>query len=132
VTILPKPKNNLPYFKPKLTDSATIQKTKTPTSWTLNLPSIVDLDNDAVTLTADFGPAAKFLTLNGITSIECPDISSRTTFKAEMYLIKIMLNDKKDTVTYFFSIFVEDLPKKPSPTVSSLLASAAKNETVTA
>jgi len=48
-----------------------------------------------------------------------------------MYLIKIMLNDKKDTITYNFSILVEDLPTKPTPTVSTPLAPAAKNETVT-
>jgi hypothetical protein len=65
VTILPHPKNNLPYFEPKLTGSATIQKTKEPTSWTLKLPGFIDLDNDPVTLTADFGSASNFLTLDG-------------------------------------------------------------------
>jgi hypothetical protein len=47
-----------------------------------------------------------------------------------MYLIKIMLNDKKDTVTYNFSIIVVDLPPEPvAPVVTQPLA-AAKNETV--
>ena len=92
---------------------------------------MVDLDDDTITLTADFGSAGNFLTLNGITSIECLDISSKTTFNAAMYLVKIMLNDKKDTVTYNLSIFVEDLPPEPVSQVSSQPAAPGKNETVT-
>ena len=84
-----------------------------------------------MTLTVDFGPAGSFLSLNGITSIECLDISSKTTFNAAMYLVKIMLNDKKDTVTYNFSIFVIDLPPELVNPVSSQPAAPGKNETVT-
>jgi hypothetical protein len=84
---------------------------------------MVDLDDDAITLTADFGPAGNFLSLNSTTSIECRDISSKTSFNAGMYLVKIMLNDKKDTATYLFSIFVIDLtPESIAP---------GKNETTT-
>ena len=92
---------------------------------------MVDLDDDAITLTADFGPARNFLSLNGITSIECLDISSKTTFNAGMYLVKIMLNDKKDTVTYNFSIFVIDLPPESVAPVSLQPAALGKNETET-
>jgi hypothetical protein len=127
VTILPVPKNNLPYFEPKLTGSATIQKTKDPKSWTLKLPGTVDLDKELVTVTADFGSAASFLVLNGQTSIDCDDISAKTTFKAGMYLIKIMLNDGRDIVSYNFSIFVVDLPPEPV----APLPAPAKNETAT-
>ena len=111
VTILPTPKNNLPFFEPKLTGSATIQKTKNSASWSLKLHGFVDLDNDPVTMTADLGPAGNFLVLNGM-EIVCDDIS-KTTIKAEMYLLKILLDDKRDIVMYSFSIFVKDLPPEP-------------------
>jgi len=114
VTILPLPVNRLPYFDPKLKGYATIQKTKDSTSWTLKLPSTIDLDSDPVTVTADFGSAGSFLRLNGQTSIDCDDISTKTAFKAGMYLIKLLLNDGKDVVTYNFTIFVIDLPTLPS------------------
>jgi hypothetical protein len=42
-----------------------------------------------------------------------------------------MLNDKKDTVTYNFSIFVIDLPPEPVALDSSQPAAPGKNETVT-
>ena len=48
-----------------------------------------------------------------------------------MYLVKIMLNDKKDTVTYNFSIFVIDLPLEPVAPISSQPGAPGKNETVT-
>ena len=70
-----------------------------------------------MTLTVDFGLASNFLTLNGITSIECADISSKATFSAGMYLIKITLNDKKDIVNFNLSIFVVDLPKEAAAPV---------------
>ena len=89
----------------------------------------MDLDKDLVTVTADFGSAGSFLVLNGQTSIDCEDISAKTTFKAGMYLIKIMLNDGKDTATYNFSIFVVDLPPEPKPIEP--LPTPAKNETAT-
>jgi hypothetical protein len=111
VTILPTPKNNLPFFEPKLTGSAMIRKTKISTSWSLKLPGFVDLDNDPVTMTADLGPAGNFLVLNGL-EIVCNDIS-KATIKAGMYLLKIFLDDKRDIVMYNFSIFVTDLPPEP-------------------
>jgi hypothetical protein len=92
---------------------------------------MVDIDNDPIYLTVDFGPASNFLSLNGITSIECQDISSKAAFNAGMYLVKIMLNDKKDTVSYILSIFVIDLPPEPVAPVSSQPAAPGKNETVT-
>ena len=91
---------------------------------------MVDLDDDTITITADFGTAGNFLSLNGITSIECRDISSKTTFNSGMYLVKIMLNDKKDTVTYNLSIFVIDLPPEPVAPISSQPSAPGKNETV--
>lgn len=111
VTILPTPKNNLPFFEPKLTGSATIQKTKNSTSWSLKLPGFIDLDNDPVTMTVDLGPAGNFLVLDGV-EIVCDDIS-KTTIKAGMYLLKVLLNDKRDIATYNLSIFVIDLPPEP-------------------
>jgi hypothetical protein len=111
VTILPTPRNNLPFFEPKLTGSAMIQKKKTSASWSLKLPGFVDLDNDPVTITADLGPAGNFLVLDGL-KIVCKDIS-KTTIKAGMYLLKILLDDKRDIVMYNFSIFVIDLPPEP-------------------
>ena len=62
-------------------------------------------------MTADLGPAGNFLVLNGM-EIVCDDIS-KTTIKAEMYLLKILLDDKRDIVMYSFSIFVKDLPPEP-------------------
>jgi hypothetical protein len=62
-----------------------------------------------VTISAEFGSAESFLELNGITSILCKDISLNTKINAGMYLIRIMLNDQKDIVTYNFVIFVDDL-----------------------
>lgn len=120
VTILPHPKNNLPYFEPKLMGSATIQKTKDPTSWTLKLPGFIDLDNDPVTLTANFGSASNFLVLEG-QNIVCDDIS-KATLKAGMYLLKILLDDKRDIVNYSFSMFVIDLPPEPEPEPKPVVA----------
>jgi hypothetical protein len=93
--------------------SATIQKTKDPTSWTLKLPGLIDLYNDPVTLTANFGSASNFLVLDGH-KIFCDDIS-KANLKAGMYLLKILLDDKRDIVNYSFSIFVNDLPPEPEP-----------------
>ena len=62
-------------------------------------------------MTANLGPAGNFLVLNGM-EIVCDDIS-KTTIKAEMYLLKILLDDKRDIVMYSFSIFVKDLPPEP-------------------
>ena len=115
VTILPAPvaKNNLPFFEPKLASLATIQKTKNKSPWTFKLPSIVDLDKEPVVVTADFGYAASFLVLNGQASIDCDDISVKTAIKAGYYLVKISLNDSKDTVSYGLPIYVFDLPSEP-------------------
>lgn len=102
------PPNNLPYFEPKLVSLATIQKTKTAASWSLTLPKIVDKDaKDIVTLSADFG-GASFLSLNGTSSLECPDISKN--IQAGFYLTKLTLDDGRDKVDYPLSIYVLDVP----------------------
>jgi hypothetical protein len=62
-------------------------------------------------MTVDLGPAGNFLVLDGV-EIVCDDIS-KTTIKAGMYLLKILLNDKRDIATYNLSIFVIDLPPEP-------------------
>ena len=74
VTILPHPESNLTYFEPKLMVSATIKRTKETTSWTQKLPGFIDLENDPVTLTANFGFASNFLVLDS-QKIFCDDIS---------------------------------------------------------
>lgn len=83
-------------------------KTKDPTDWTFKLPGIMDLDNDPVTLTVDFLSAAGFLMLKD-NVIYCENIGTNTPFKAGMYIIKITLNDKKNSVSYNLSVFVADL-----------------------
>lgn len=123
--ILPVPINNLPYFEPKLAASATIQKTQTQTSWTFPLPKFADKDPaDVVSLKADFGDAASFLNLNGVQSIDCSDISMKSSIKAGMYLIKLILDDGKDKVAFTFSLFVLD-----PPPVATSGSATAKNET---
>jgi hypothetical protein len=98
----------LPYFEPKLVSFATIQKTKTAASWSLTLPKIVDKDaKDVVTLSANFG-GASFLSLNGTSSLECPDISKN--IQAGFYLTKLTLDDGRDKVDYPLSIYVLDVP----------------------
>ena len=82
-------------------------------SWSLNLPKILDLDDaDVVTLKADFGFAANFLTLNGQISIDCADIKKggSSNIRAGMYLITLTLDDKRDQVKIPFSLFVIDPP----------------------
>ena len=63
-----------------------------------------------MTLKADFGAAASFLTLNGVQSIDCADISDKSKAKAGMYLIKVILDDGKDQALFTFSLFVIDAP----------------------
>jgi hypothetical protein len=41
-------------------------------------------------------------------AIYCENIGTNTSFRAGMYIIKIMLNDKKNSVTYNLSVFVDD------------------------
>ncbi len=67
----------------------------------------MDLDNDPVTLSVDFLSAAGFLMLRD-NAIYCENIGTNTSFRAGMYIIKIMLNDKKNSVTYNLSVFVDD------------------------
>ncbi len=69
----------------------------------------MDLDNDPVTLSVDFLSAASFLMLRE-NAIYCENIGTNTSFRAGMYIIKIMLNDKKNSVSYNLSVFVADLP----------------------
>jgi hypothetical protein len=62
--------------------------------------------------------------LNGINSIECNDISVGTEFKSGMYIVRIMLNDQKNIVTYNLAIFVYDFKKEDTQ-------ARAENETST-
>lgn len=92
-------------------------------SWSLNLPTIIDLDvADVVTLKADFGFAANFLTLNGLTSIDCADIKKggSSNIRTGLYLVTLTLDDKRDQVKIPFSLFVIDPPPEvtPPPTVA--------------
>lgn len=54
-----------------------------------------------------------------------------------MYLIKILLNDQRDIVTYNFSVFVVDLPPEPviikeeEPIQEDTIDTPGKNETST-
>jgi hypothetical protein len=82
-------------------------------SWSIELPKIIDLDAaDAVKLTVDFGSAANFLQLNGVASIDCQDIKKggSSKIRSERYLIKLILDDKKDKVTVQFDLFVFEPP----------------------
>jgi len=83
-------------------------------SWSFALPSIVDPDpKDSVSLIADFGTSANFLTLNGQSSLEIADISKNGLVKEGMYLIKFKLNDGKDVVSVTFSLIVAPPPDEP-------------------
>jgi hypothetical protein len=60
----------------------------------------VDLDPaDIIRLTVEFG-SAKFLTLKGVNSIDCADISMSSNVKAGMYQIKLTLDDGRDKVDF--------------------------------
>jgi len=65
ITILPKPFNQLPFFSPALNSSATIQMTEEPEPWSIKLPTIIDPENQSVSLQADFGTASSFMRLDG-------------------------------------------------------------------
>lgn len=62
----------LPYFKTAF-ESATILISEKKKSWSIPLPEILspnpDVDSKSFTLKVDFGDAANFLKLNGMTSI---------------------------------------------------------------
>lgn len=68
-------------------------------SWSMPLPKILDLDTtDAVTLTVNFGNAANFLILDGITSFGCVDIKKggSSNIRKDMFLIIFTLDDGKN------------------------------------
>ena len=72
----------------------------------------MDLDPaDIVRLTVEFG-SAKFLTLNGVSSLECADISMSSNVKAGMYQINLTLDDGRDKVDFQVSMFVYDFKEK--------------------
>ena len=110
IAILPALPNNLPYFSPKLASTLTIQKTSTPTAWSFALPKIVDADEgDKVSLTANFD-SADFLTLNGVSSIECADISAN--IQAGLHLVRLTLDDGRDRVSFIVSVIVLEVPRQ--------------------
>lgn len=106
--------NHLPAFDKKIT-SATVQMTKTPSAWTLDLPKIIDADNDAVTLSADLGAAASFITLRDKSALDISDISTSGSCKAGNYLLVFFLNDSKEIVKVPFSLVVLKPPADPDP-----------------
>jgi hypothetical protein len=54
---------------------------------------------DIVRMSVEFG-SAKFLTLNGVSSIDCTDISMSSNVKAGMYQIKLTLDDGRDKADF--------------------------------
>ena len=74
--------------------------TKSPESWTLEIPKTADDDGDLVRIIPDFGDA-RFVILNG-NSIEISDISATETgtIRSGMYFLKYILSDGKDEASF--------------------------------
>ena len=118
--------NHLPAFDKKIV-SATVQLTKTSQTWTLNLPKIVDADNDVVSLKADLGSAALCFVLQEKTALVVSDTKAGGPCKPGNHLIVFTLDDTKASVIVPISLVVLDLPAEPAPATSQ--PTAAQNST---
>lgn len=87
--------------------------TEEPEPWSIKLPTIIDPENQSVSLQADFGTASSFMRLDGQSSASIEDISINGKINKGLHLIKFKLSDGIDVSEVLFTLIVENNLPQP-------------------
>jgi hypothetical protein len=132
IYIHPRPVNRLPFFSPKLPLTEIIQllvPERMPTSWSFEIPSIIDPDGETVTMTYALGLASSFVSFqNGQLIIDDIRDFNSTSMAPGFYPIFFTLNDGNNSTIYTLPLILISAYDTSNSTNSTSLETDLANQ----